>query len=73
MVVVIDGVTAKGKRLWDGKSSGCFAKDIIIDFLQKNSIEKLDAESFLKELEGIISTSVQSIISAESFSSGKAV
>lgn len=54
MVVVIDGVTAKGKRLWDGKSSGCFAKDIIIDFLQKNFIEKLDAESFLKELDLMI-------------------
>lgn len=33
-VAVIDGVTAKGNRLWDNKTSGAFAKDVLIDCLQ---------------------------------------
>lgn len=28
-VAVIDGVTAKGKLLWDGKTSGCYAKELL--------------------------------------------
>jgi len=28
-VAVIDGVTAKGNRLWNNKTSGAFAKDVL--------------------------------------------
>ena len=30
LIAVIDGVTAKGTHLWNGKKSGCFAKDILL-------------------------------------------
>ena len=31
MVMVIDGVTSKGNRLFDGKSSGRYCKDLILE------------------------------------------
>jgi len=34
LVAVIDGVTAKGSHLWDGRRSGCFAKDRLLGCLQ---------------------------------------
>ena len=35
LIAVIDGVTAKGTHLWNGKKSGCFAKDILLETLQE--------------------------------------
>ena len=49
LVVVIDGVTAKGNRLWDGHKSGCFAKDLLLDYLRR-SIEKCDEDFAFAEL-----------------------
>lgn len=43
MVVVIDGVTAKGNRLWDGKKSGCFAKEVLVQRLQE-MVDSCDLE-----------------------------
>lgn len=34
-IAIIDGVTAKGKHLWQGKTSGRYAKDIILNELTK--------------------------------------
>lgn len=36
MAAVIDGVTAKGSRLWKGKTSGRYAMESILDFLEKH-------------------------------------
>lgn len=30
-IAVIDGVTSKGKYLWDGMTSGCYAKEILLE------------------------------------------
>ena len=36
MIVIIDGVTSKSSYLWNGKKGGCYAKDIILEFLNKD-------------------------------------
>lgn len=59
MIAVIDGVTAKSAYLWDGKRSGRYAKDLLIDFL--NSVGEIEdaeiffsqADIFLKERTGV--------------------
>lgn len=33
-IAVIDGVTSKGNLLWDGKKSGVYAKNLIMDYLK---------------------------------------
>ena len=38
LIAVIDGVTAKGRRKWNGKSSGCYAKDKIMECLSEADI-----------------------------------
>lgn len=44
-VVVIDGATAKGSMSWNGKTSGGFARDIILNYFQdvhpETSVEEL--------------------------------
>ncbi|MDE6905782.1 MAG: hypothetical protein K2P76_12775 [Lachnospiraceae bacterium] len=52
-ITVIDGVTSKGKRLWDGKTSGCFAKEIISKYLQQDVAEQNAVELF-KNLDRIL-------------------
>lgn len=48
-IVVIDGVTSKGKKKWDGKTSGEYAKDIIIS--QFSTINKdVTAEELITRL-----------------------
>ena len=32
IAAVIDGVTPKSNYLWQGKTSGCYAKDLLLDF-----------------------------------------
>ncbi len=34
-IVVVDGVTSKGEFLWDGMTSGCYAKEIIINEMKQ--------------------------------------
>lgn len=56
IIAVLDGVTAKSTYLWNGVSSGCYGKNVIIDFLKKqlliDSPEKffMDADRQLKEV-----------------------
>ncbi len=56
IIAVLDGVTAKNTYLWNGVSSGCYGKNVIIDFLKKqpltDSPEKffMDADRQLKEV-----------------------
>lgn len=57
LVAVIDGVTAKGTRLWNGKKSGCYAKDKIIEYLQNISakqVYKQSAKEFFCGLDKIL-------------------
>lgn len=48
LIAVIDGVTAKGTHLWNGKKSGCFAKDILLDTL-KNITADSNNRIFLEQ------------------------
>lgn len=59
VVAVIDGVTAKGKRLWNNMSSGCFAKELLLQYLENNSIENLSAEEVFRQLDMVIFSAVQ--------------
>lgn len=54
-IVVIDGVTSKGKLLWDGKKSGEFAKDIICKEFE-NMNKEIDAYSAINQLNEAIKT-----------------
>lgn len=42
VIAVIDGVTAKSPYLWNGKRSGCYAKDVLLEFFN-SGIEKYNA------------------------------
>ncbi len=58
LIAVIDGVTSKGTRLWDGKTSGCYAKDVLSDYLQQD-IERQNAIQLLTNLDRILSEKIQ--------------
>ena len=57
LIAVIDGVTSKGTRLWDGKTSGRYAKDILADYL-KRDIERQNVIQLLTNLDHILSEKV---------------
>lgn len=59
VVVLIDGVTAKGQRLWNGKSSGFFAKELLLEYLENNPIDDLSAEEVFERLDKVIFDAVQ--------------
>lgn len=60
LIAVIDGVTSKGTRLWDGKASGCYAKDILAEYLQQGQeIERQSAVWLLTNLDRILSEKVE--------------
>lgn len=61
LIAVIDGVTAKGIRLWDGKSSGCFAKDLIVQYLQENEVVQCDAVELFSNLDKVIADAMDSV------------
>lgn len=54
LIAVIDGVTAKGTRLWDGKKSGCFAKDLLADYLLQD-VAKQTPEELFSNLDRVLS------------------
>lgn len=58
LVAVIDGVTSKGVRLWEGKTSGCYAKDILSEYLRKN-VERQNAEELLQNLDAILQKNIR--------------
>ena len=45
MAAVIDGVTPKSRYLWQGKTSGCYAKDILLAFLGKIQRSELKSQT----------------------------
>ena len=54
MAAVIDGVTPKSNYLWQGKTSGCYARVILLDFLEKLSkaeLKSLTPEGFFSLLD----------------------
>lgn len=66
LVAVIDGVTSKGVHLWDGKTSGCYAKDILENYLRKD-VEKQTAAELFKNLDRFLYESIQKQTSQLSF------
>lgn len=51
LIAVIDGVTAKGVRLWDGKESGRYAMEVLRSFLQRDDAADLDATALVAALD----------------------
>lgn len=53
-VAVVDGVTAKGTHLWEGiHSSGCYAKNKILEYL-KGDVEKKNARELFSNLSHVL-------------------
>lgn len=62
IVAVIDGVTTKGKIQLNGVTSGAFAKNTIIRYLNSNpNLYKLSAEDFLSNLHFALSQAVNEL------------
>ena len=61
MVAIIDGVTTKGTYLWDGKKSGRFAKDIIMEFLSKN-VERYSAAELFHGMDYALKRSIENAL-----------
>ena len=54
IAAVIDGVTPKSNYLWQGKTSGRYAKDLLLDFLEelsKSELKSLTPEGFFSHLD----------------------
>ena len=53
-IAVVDGVTAKGNHLWEGiYSSGCYAKNKILEYL-KGNVEKQNAKELFANLSNVL-------------------
>ena len=53
-IAVVDGVTAKGNHLWEGiYSSGCYAKNRILEYL-KGNVEKQNAKELFANLSNVL-------------------
>lgn len=59
IVAIIDGVTSKGTLLWEGKSSGCYAKDILLQYLQENDVSNLSAKELFTQLDQVLANAVK--------------
>lgn len=59
LVAVIDGVTAKGNRLWNGKKSGYYAKSLLEEYLQGDVYEQ-NAQELLHNLDRILREAARS-------------
>lgn len=60
LVAVIDGVTAKGHRLWNGHKSGYYAKEVLLNYLKQDGIVQQKPEEFMKNLDGALRESIES-------------
>lgn len=60
LLAVIDGVTAKGTRLWNNTKSGHFAKDVLISTLQK--LDACQDENMLYEAPTVLLTKLDAIL-----------
>lgn len=56
---VIDGVTAKSDSLWNGKKSGCYAKNLICSYLEQNPVENMEDEEILRNLNQVLQHAVE--------------
>lgn len=61
LIAIIDGVTSKGIRLWNGKTSGCYAKEILMDYLCKD-VERQNAIELLGNLNRILHENIYNCI-----------
>lgn len=57
LIAVIDGVTSKGVRLWEGKTSGYYAKHILSRYLQQG-IERQSCIELIENLDRILCDSI---------------
>ncbi|QFK72918.1 hypothetical protein F7984_17640 [Pradoshia sp. D12] len=48
-IAVIDGVTSKGELLWEGQTSGVYAKNLVIDYL-KNAPFDSSAQQLIEDI-----------------------
>ena len=58
LIAVIDGVTAKGTHLWNGKKSGCHAKNVLLDYLNQDIVE-LSAIELLENLNQVLKNEIE--------------
>lgn len=54
LIAVIDGVTSKGEVTYDGKKSGCYAKDLLVEYLLKDDVAQLPKEELFNMLSNIV-------------------
>lgn len=54
LAAVVDGVTAKGKRLWNGHKSGYFAKEILLEYLRREDVAKQPPQELLGNLDKVL-------------------
>lgn len=59
LIAVIDGVTSSGKVMYDGKKGGCYAKDLLVEFLAGDDAAGLPKEELLNELNRVIREAVR--------------
>ena len=53
LIAVVDGVTAKGTRLWNGRTSGCRARELLCGYLQ-TGVEKQPPEELFQNLDALL-------------------
>lgn len=58
LIAVIDGVTSKGVRLWNGKAGGCYAKEVLADYLQQD-VERQSAIELMRNLDRVLLDAVR--------------
>lgn len=58
LIAVLDGVTSKGTHLWNGKTSGCYAKDVLSNYLQQD-VESQSAIELISNLDCILRENIQ--------------
>lgn len=58
LVAVIDGVTAKGNRLWNGHKSGYYAKELSLSYLQQEGVEQQTAEELFTNLDAVLQKNI---------------
>lgn len=54
IVSVIDGVTAKGNKLWNGHKSGYYAKELLLEYMRQEEIEQQDVVTLLLNLDEVL-------------------
>ena len=54
IVAVIDGVTAKGQRLWNGHKSGFYAKELLLEYFAQEHVENQTAQELFSNLDKLL-------------------